>query len=925
MSATANPSFDDATLHALTDDEVFNLVFLLSSDISNALLGARARTTAAQRFNRLLVTHSWLVDDYAALAILDRVRYTLRNAQLVNASWATWAYPLFNEYAPVTTELSSGPAAAISTVPMEDVMPSCPLTSETDALAGPVASEAGPSTGAALGLGNLDFDHFAPPSNASFDEPRNEGEEEDDGDLENKIGGLRTGIREAWCLVRDSQRTLSERRSTLQNVAIAIMPDRPAAAYEAFSPGDCRALLDEIAPSVQGLWQADWVSWAPALWPTFTLPPRDTPGVGSARQSRSPNPEEIHDCALADVRACWAEVRDIALPLERRRHIAHFTAKELQDPRSQYGVLSPKLRRTLLEEISGAAHDIWDATWNSWDQDFWSPLALTSQAGSSSVPTPRGCSGSTPCRVICASAPGCARTNIHSSGAMSDTHLCMGFSILNRKRAVAAAGTLEFKLAGHQFEITVRGAPSSKRAKHELLPEDRRTDALAGPVASEAGPSTGAALGLGNLDFDHFAPPSNASFDEPRNEGEEEDDGDLENKIGGLRTGIREAWCLVRDSQRTLSERRSTLQNVAIAIMPDRPAAAYEAFSPGDCRALLDEIAPSVQGLWQADWVSWAPALWPTFTLPPRDTPGVGSARQSRSPNPEEIHDCALADVRACWAEVRDIALPLERRRHIAHFTAKELQDPRSQYGVLSPKLRRALLEEISGAAHDIWDATWNSWDQDFWSPLALTSQAGSSSVPTPRGSPEPIPAVSKGKQREAPRSTPLFLPPGSDSPPAFVFGTPDTTLLPPTPRKKSVRIHLPPITIPPAPSSAFVTPQASTSSTTRALEAAGEATPRLLIKLPARPTVTPTPELFPGSAAAQQLGLPSTWIDCVEMPPTLPHARRVRLRAVGPPRTPPVISFPTVPSPLEDPEHYNPEYVATLQETLRRLDHNAG
>ncbi|KIY44745.1 hypothetical protein FISHEDRAFT_77155, partial [Fistulina hepatica ATCC 64428] len=384
MSAPANPSFDDATLHALTDDEVFNLVFLLSSDISNTLLGARARTTAAQRFNRLLVTHSWLVDDYAASAILDRVRYTLHNAQLVNASWVTWAYPLFNEYAPVTTELSSGPAAAISTAPVEDVMSSRPLASETDALAGPVTSEAGPSTGAALGLGNLDFDHFAPPSNASFDEPRNEGEEEDDGGHENKIVGLCTGIREAWRLVRDSQCTLSERRSTLQNVAIAIMPDRPAAAYEAFSPGDCRALLDEIAPSVQGLWQAEWVSWAPALWPTFTLPPRDTPGVGSARQSRSPNPEEIHDRALADVRACWAEVRDIALPLERRRHIARFTAEELQDPCSQYGVLSPKLRRALLEEISGAARDIWDATWNSWDQDFWSPLALTSQAGSSS-------------------------------------------------------------------------------------------------------------------------------------------------------------------------------------------------------------------------------------------------------------------------------------------------------------------------------------------------------------------------------------------------------------------------------------------------------------------------------------------------------------------------------------------------------------
>ncbi|KIY48917.1 hypothetical protein FISHEDRAFT_73171 [Fistulina hepatica ATCC 64428] len=362
MSASANPSFDDATLRALTDDEVFNLVFLLSSDISNALLGARARTTAAQRFNRLLVTHSWLVDDYAASAILDRVRYTLRNAQLVNASWATWAYPLFNEYAPVTTGLSSGPAAAISTVPMEGVMSSHLLASETDTLAGPVASEAGPSTDTALGLGNLDFDHFAPPSNTSFDEPRNEEEEEDDGDLENKIVGLRTGIREAWRLVRDSQRTLSERHSTLQNVATAIMPDRPAAAYEAFGPGDCHALLNEIAPSVQGLWQADWVSWAPALWPMLALPPRDTPGVGSARQSRSPNPEEIHDRALADVRACWAEVRDIALPLERRRHIARFTAEELQDPRSQYGVLSPKLRRALLEEISGAACDIWDAT-----------------------------------------------------------------------------------------------------------------------------------------------------------------------------------------------------------------------------------------------------------------------------------------------------------------------------------------------------------------------------------------------------------------------------------------------------------------------------------------------------------------------------------------------------------------------------------
>ncbi|KIY48918.1 hypothetical protein FISHEDRAFT_73172 [Fistulina hepatica ATCC 64428] len=194
-----------------------------------------------------------------------------------------------------------------------------------------------------------------------------------------------------------------------------------------------------------------------------------------------------------------------------------------------------------------------------------------------------------------------------------------------------------------------------------------------------------------------------------------------------------------------------------------------------------------------------------------------------------------------------------------------------------------------------------------------------------PGGSPEPIPAVSKGKQHEVPRSTPLFLPPGSDSLPAFVFGTPDTTLLPPTPRKKSVRIRLPPITIPPAPSSAFVTPQASTSSTSRAPEAAGKATPRLLIKLPARPAATPTPELFPGSAAAQQLGLPSTWIDRVEMSPTLPHARRVQPHTVGPPRTPPVISFPTVPSPLEDPEHYNPEYVATLQETLRWLDHNAG
>ncbi|KIY45822.1 hypothetical protein FISHEDRAFT_76066 [Fistulina hepatica ATCC 64428] len=158
MSASANPSFDDAMLRTLTDDEVFNLVFLLSSDISNALLGARVHTTAAQRFNRLLVTHSWLVDDCAASAILDHVRYTLRNAQLINASWATWACPLFNKYAPVTTKLSSGPAAAISTAPMEDVMSSRLLASETDALAGPVASEAGPSTGAALGLGNLDFD-----------------------------------------------------------------------------------------------------------------------------------------------------------------------------------------------------------------------------------------------------------------------------------------------------------------------------------------------------------------------------------------------------------------------------------------------------------------------------------------------------------------------------------------------------------------------------------------------------------------------------------------------------------------------------------------------------------------------------------------------------------------------------------------------
>ncbi|KIY46554.1 hypothetical protein FISHEDRAFT_75573 [Fistulina hepatica ATCC 64428] len=390
MSASASPSFDDATLRTLTNDEVFNLVFLLSSDISNTLLGACARTTAAQRFNRLLVTHSWLVDDYAVSVILDCVRYTLRNAQLVNASWATWAYPLFNEYAPVTTELSSGPTAAISTAPMEDVMSSCPLASETDTLAGPVASEAGSSTDAALGLGNLDFDHFAPPSNASFDEPRNEEEEEDDGDHENKIVGLRTGIREAWCLVHDSQHTLNERRSALQNVATAIMPDRPAAAYEAFSPGDCRALLDEIAPLVQGLWQADWVSWAPALWPMLALPPRDTPGVSSARQSRSPNPEEIHDHVLADVRACWAEVHDIALPLEQRHHITHFMAEELQDPRSQYGVLSPKLRRTLLEETSGTARDIWDVMWNSWDQDFWSPLALTSQAGSSSVPMPGG-------------------------------------------------------------------------------------------------------------------------------------------------------------------------------------------------------------------------------------------------------------------------------------------------------------------------------------------------------------------------------------------------------------------------------------------------------------------------------------------------------------------------------------------------------
>ncbi|KIY47586.1 hypothetical protein FISHEDRAFT_74527 [Fistulina hepatica ATCC 64428] len=361
-------------------------------------------------------------------------------------------------------------------------------------------------------------------------------------------------------------------------------------------------------------------------------------------------------------------------------------------------------------------------------------------------------------------------------------------------------------------------------------------------------------------------------------------------------------WAIVQNHNLQLNHRRRALCSAAALIDLEHPDDQYEVMPVADHHALLDLVEPFIAELWNDGWESWADRFWPGIVS------RIQVANESREP--EDMRQRARNWLRRRWSEARDLNLAVEEHRRVIRDSTIIFMDPDAGYSVLLDTER----------APDLRD-----------SPVASTALRSSPRSPAlPQTTSDDLDANPdyeepdrKGKRRAKRSATPLFFPssPHASSP---EFVPPDEASATRTPPLKlQLRLRAP------AALSAPAVGQATAGLATMPVDvltrepSLAVGPPHLIICLPApaaAPAAQPTPTPAPVPVAMMSDDLPSHWIHREGYPATLLECCIVPLHETSPVRPlPPSVRLTSLL--LNDPVHYNPEFVNAVEHELAEED----
>ncbi|KIY46757.1 hypothetical protein FISHEDRAFT_75367 [Fistulina hepatica ATCC 64428] len=359
--------YTDSQLRDMEDFEILPAVLELAATISSYNHSRTRRTVAARRFVRLLALHPLFAQGPIAIELVVRLHQEVRNAQLVDTSWATWAGPLLGDdtpAAPVVPPIILPPTVvAVDAEPIADAPISISSSSaEEEVIRGRTASPHVTSLADLATVAASLADPIAVPVIAKTGSPK-------DDSSSSRDSYLRVEILRDWAVVRNRNLRLNHRRRALRSAAALINLEHPDDRYEVMPVADRRALLDLVEPFIAELWNDGWESWADRFWPGIV------DRIRVANESREL--EEMRQRACDWLQRHWSEARDLNLTVEERRRVVHDSTIAFMDPDAGYSVLLDAERRALLDEVEGAVRQLWDDSWGLWAYTYWPTSAPT--------------------------------------------------------------------------------------------------------------------------------------------------------------------------------------------------------------------------------------------------------------------------------------------------------------------------------------------------------------------------------------------------------------------------------------------------------------------------------------------------------------------------------------------------------------------
>ncbi|KIY46353.1 hypothetical protein FISHEDRAFT_75690 [Fistulina hepatica ATCC 64428] len=376
-------------LRDMEDFEVLPAVLELAATISSYNHSRTRRSVAARQFVRLLAFHPSFAQGQIAVELVARLRQEVRNAQLVDASWAAWAGPLLGADTPATPivppiippptvvaadaePIADAPISISSSSAEEEVVrarTTSPHATSLADLATVAASLADPVAVPAIAkAGSAKNDSSSSRETSSHASRASDSEESEDS-LVGRLSYLRVEILRVWAVVRNRNLRLNHRRRALRSAAALIDLEHPDDRYEVMPVADRRALLDLVEPFIAELWNDGWESWADRFWPGIVN------RIQVANESREP--EDMRQRARDWLRRRWSEARDLNLTVEERRRVVRDSTIAFMDPDAGYSVLLDAERRALLDEVEGAVRQLWDDSWGLWAYAYWPTSAPT--------------------------------------------------------------------------------------------------------------------------------------------------------------------------------------------------------------------------------------------------------------------------------------------------------------------------------------------------------------------------------------------------------------------------------------------------------------------------------------------------------------------------------------------------------------------
>ncbi|KIY48928.1 hypothetical protein FISHEDRAFT_73143 [Fistulina hepatica ATCC 64428] len=399
--------YTNSQLRDMEDFKVLPAVLELAATISSYNHLRTRRTVAARQLVRLLALHPSFAQGPVAVELVARLRQEVRNAQLVDVSWAAWAGPLLGDDTPAAPVVPSiaFPQTTVSTAaePVPDVPISISGTSAEEevirartasphatsladlatvaaSLADPIVVPAIAKDGSAKDNSSSSRETSSPASHASDSE-------ESKDSLIGLLSYHRIEILRIWAVIQNRNLRLNHRRRTLRSAAALIDLEHPDDRYEVMPVADRCALLDLVEPFIVKLWNNGWESWADRFWPGIIN------RIQVANESREP--EDMRQRAHDWLRRHWSEARDLNLAVEERHRVVRDSTIIFMDPDAGYLVLSDTEWRALLDEVEGAVRQLWDDAWGSWAIAYWpnstpdlrdSPVASTALRSSPQSP-----------------------------------------------------------------------------------------------------------------------------------------------------------------------------------------------------------------------------------------------------------------------------------------------------------------------------------------------------------------------------------------------------------------------------------------------------------------------------------------------------------------------------------------------------------